>query len=106
MTVTLCIGFLHPALRPGQAVHLAPADGVEVPETFAERHPRPLRVAGIRLLEIPPGDRVLRPGPPIQLRKAVNQRLPNGCAETGTLRLEAIPADGSAKWQVEFDVRP
>ena len=46
---------------------------------------------------------------PVEGRKAgeiVPVELASRVTELGTLCLEAIPADGSAKWQVEFDVRP
>lgn len=45
---------------------------------------------------------------PVEGRKAgevVPVQLASRVSELGTLCLEAIPSDGSAKWQVEFDVR-
>lgn len=45
---------------------------------------------------------------PVEGRKAgeiVPVQLASRVTEVGTLCLEAIPSDGSAKWQVEFDVR-
>ena len=45
---------------------------------------------------------------PVEGRKPgeiVPVELASRVTELGTLCLEAIPADGSAKWQVEFEVR-